>query len=196
MVCPQCAITQAEDLKFCKSCGANLFAVRKALASRDTNEKFDWSKTWVAEMMLSEEERKKREPARELERGETAEFKRYSEIKAGIITSSVGAGVMIFLYTLFQAIIASGHISPDAAPILRVIWVAGVIPFLIGVALTFNGLVLSKKQAEIANRALQPGPGPHALPPGAKDTDPSLSSAGRPEPPEFGNTENTTRELS
>src|SRR5215510_13263185 len=70
MFCPTCATSQPEDLKFCTSCGANLFAVRKALASRDTNEKFDWSKTWVAEIMLSHEEREKRKL--EQARGKTA----------------------------------------------------------------------------------------------------------------------------
>jgi hypothetical protein len=171
--------------------------VRKALTSRDASEKFDWSKTWVAEMMLSQNEREKRE----LLRGETHEFKRYNEIKGGVITSCVGLGVMIFLRSLFQAIIASGHIEPDAVPILRVIWLAGIIPFLIGLGLVLNGLVISKKQMEVARRALQGGaltPDPKALGSGApaKVTDPSLpSSANWAEPPEFGVTENTTREL-
>ena len=192
MFCPQCGTTEPDDLKFCKSCGSNLFAVRKALLSRDTNEKFDWSKTWVAEIMMSQEERQKR-------RGETAEFKRYNEIKGGVITSCVGVALMVFLHTLFPAIIAGGHIEPDAAPILRVIWVVGIIPFLIGLGLAFNGLVVSKKQAEVANRALQrgpmtPEPKKLAAPP-AKVTDPSLASASWSEPPEFGVTENTTREL-
>ena len=192
MFCPRCGTTEPDDLKFCKSCGSNLFAVRKALLSRDTNEKFDWSKTWVAEIMMSQEERQKR-------RGETAEFKRYNEIKGGIITTCVGAGVMVFLHTLFQAIIASGHVEPDAVPILRVIWLAGIIPFLIGLGLAFNGLVVGKKQAEVANRLLREAsktPAPKALgAPPAKVTDPSLTSASWPEPPEFGVTENTTREL-
>ena len=192
MFCPQCGTTDTDDLKFCKSCGSNLFAVRKAVLSRDTDEKFDWRKTWVADMMLSHEERQKR-------RGETAEFKRYNEIKGGVITTCVGAGVMIFLRTLFQAIIASGHVEPDAVPILRVIWLAGIIPFLIGLGLAFNGLVVSRKQAEVANRALHrepitPGPKTLAAPP-AKVTDPSLQSNAWSEPPEFGVTENTTREL-
>jgi hypothetical protein len=190
MFCPQCGTTDTDDLKFCKSCGSNLFAVRKAVLSRDTDEKFDWRKTWVADMMLSHQERQKR-------RGETAEFKRYNEIKGGVITTCVGAGVMIFLRTLFQGIIASGHIEPDAVPILRVIWLAGIIPFLIGLGLAFNGLVVSRKQAEVANRALQGRltPGPTTLGAPANVTDPSLQSNAWSEPPEFGVTENTTREL-
>lgn len=194
MFCPTCATSQPEDLKFCTSCGANLFAVRKALASRDTNEKFDWSKTWVAEIMLSHEEREKRKL--EQARGETAELKRYKEIKDGVITSSVGAGVMVFLYVLFQGIIASGKIPPDVVPILRVIWVAGVIPFFVGLGLVFNGLIVSKKQVEFARRELKADHGRKTLSGAAKETDPSLPTAEWSEPPEFGVTENTTRELS
>src|SRR5215469_14068423 len=143
MFCPQCGSNQTEDLKFCKSCGANLFAVRRALASPETPDKFDWSKTWVADMLLSQDERDKRELAREiLEPGQKAALKRYDEIKAGVIVSCVGAGVMFFLHTLFQGIIASGDVPPDAAAILRVIWAAGAIPFVIGLGIAFNGLVV------------------------------------------------------
>ncbi|MDT7602427.1 MAG: Double zinc ribbon, partial [Acidobacteriota bacterium] len=49
MFCPQCGANQSDDLKFCNLCGANLQAVRHAVATRETGEKFDWSKTWMAE---------------------------------------------------------------------------------------------------------------------------------------------------
>jgi hypothetical protein len=197
MFCPQCGINQAEDQKFCKSCGAPIFAVRKALTARDTEEKFDWSKTWVAEMLLSQEEREKREQARKqtLERGEEAAVKRYNEIKAGVITTCVGAGVMFFLHTLFQGIIASGDVPPDAAAILRVLWAAGVIPFVVGIGVAFNGLVVSRKQVEIVRRALPPSSSPKMIAPAANTADQSLATSEWPEPPEFGVTENTTREL-
>ena len=50
MFCPRCGSTQSEELKFCKSCGANLSAVRQAVDTRETGGKIDWNKTWVAEM--------------------------------------------------------------------------------------------------------------------------------------------------
>ena len=76
MFCPQCGSTQSDELKFCKSCGANLGAVRKAVETGDTGGKFDWNKTWVAEMLLSGEESVRR--AAEIERlqGKTPEVKR------------------------------------------------------------------------------------------------------------------------
>ena len=43
MFCPQCGSTQSDELKFCKSCGVNLDAVREVAAMRPAGEKFDWS---------------------------------------------------------------------------------------------------------------------------------------------------------
>src|SRR5437016_14627248 len=154
MFCPQCGSTQNDELKFCKSCGVNLDAVRQAVALREPGEKFDWSRTWVAEMFLSESERKRRKEQIERERGITPEMKRYTEIKAGVITSSVGVGVMIFLNILIQGIILSGQTSLGDAAILSRIWLAGVIPFFLGLALVINGWLVSKKQVELARRGL------------------------------------------
>jgi predicted amidophosphoribosyltransferase len=63
MFCPQCGSNQSDELRFCKLCGANLAAVRQVVATRETGDKFDWSKTWVAEMFLSGEESVRRAAA-------------------------------------------------------------------------------------------------------------------------------------
>jgi hypothetical protein len=152
--CPQCGSSQSDELKFCKTCGANLHAVRMAVATRGVEgEKFDWSKTWVAEMFLSESERKRRNEEVERQRGITPEVKRYTEIKAGVITACIGLGVMIFLNVFMEGIIRSGEASPSDAEIISRIWIAGIIPFLVGLALIINGLFVSKRQAEAARRA-------------------------------------------
>lgn len=153
MFCPQCGTSQGDELKFCKSCGANLSAVRQAVTTRETSEKFDWSKTWVAEMLLSSEEQEKRK--REREGGLYAEYLRSKEIKAGVITSFVGIGVMIFLNILMRGIILSGQNSPGEAEILSRIWVAGVIPLFVGLALITNGVFVSRRLIELARRELQ-----------------------------------------
>jgi hypothetical protein len=52
------------------------------------------------------------------------------------------------------------------------VWIAGIIPFLIGLALIINGVVVSKKLVEIAKRnqdetdELKGGPIPRELRPG------------------------------
>ncbi len=152
MFCPQCGANQSEELKFCNLCGANLQAVREVVATRETGEKFDWSKTWVAEMFLSEEERKRRNHQLEHERGVTPEVKRYNEIKAGIITMCVGLGAAIFLFVFMQGIILSGQNPPGDNEILSRIWIAGVIPFLIGLGIIINGVFISKKIVEAVRR--------------------------------------------
>ncbi len=194
MFCPQCGSTQNDELKFCKSCGVNLEAVRQAAALRAPGEKFDWSRTWVAEMFLSESERKRRKEEIERERGITPEMKRYTEIKAGVITSSVGVGLTIFLYYLMQGIILSGHQPPGDAAILGRIWIAGIIPVLVGIALIVNGLFVSKRQVEIARQLQERGE--NALT-SAGET-PALRSADTAEfvRPSFGVTEGTTKHLS
>jgi hypothetical protein len=192
MFCPQCGVTQNDELKFCKSCGVNLDAVRQAAAMRATGDKFDWSRTWVAEMFLSESERKRRNEQIERERGITPAMKRYTEIKAGVITSSVGVAVMIVLYVLMQGIILSGRPSMSDAAILSHLWVAGVIPFFVGLALVVNGLFVSKRQLEIASLGAQ------AVGLQSDGETPALRPADTAEfiPPSFGVTEGTTKHLS
>src|SRR5689334_19866452 len=168
MLCPRCSSNQSDEIKFCTFCGANLQAVREAIEAPE-GKKFDWSNTWVAEMFMSgqAQEIRKRELERQL--GITPEVKRYNEIKAGVICSCVGIGVMIFLHFFMQAI--AGQADSDSAEILRRIWISGVIPFMVGIALIVNGVVVSKKMVEVMERerkapnALEDGPAPRPLRP-------------------------------
>ena len=152
MFCPQCGSTQPEDLKFCKACGVNLHAVMQVVTAKEPQEKFDWSKTWVQEMFLSAEEKKRRKAELERQRGITPEIRRYNEIKAGVIVSSVGIALAILLFVLMAGLIASGKVSREDSEILSRLWVVGVIPLFVGLALITNGIVVSKKIVEAANR--------------------------------------------
>jgi hypothetical protein len=144
--CPGCGNQVGDETKFCKGCGANLRGVQQAMTSRSTGEKFDWSKTWVAEMFMSEEER-------ERQKGITPEIKRLNEIKAGIITSLVGVGVMIFLGFFMDAL---ANKEPQDAEFLRRLWLVGVVPFLVGVGILFNGLFISKRIVKLQQQQLEP----------------------------------------
>src|SRR5436190_5678945 len=159
MFCPQCGSTQPNELNFCKACGANLGAVKDALETGQAPSKFDWSKTWVADMFKSEEESLRRAAEIERLKGITPETKRRNEIKAGVIVASVGIGVMILLYFLMQGIILSGNIPPGDAEILRRVWIAGVIPFFVGMALIINGVFVSKMFACTEDRETAPKTG-------------------------------------
>lgn len=153
MICPRCASNQVDDVKFCTFCGANLQAVREAMAVKDPEKKSDWSETWWAEMFQSGEKAEQRKLEMERRQGITPEVKRYNEVKAGVITSSVGIGLATFLHIFMQGIAA--NVLPNTAEILTRIWVAGIIPFLVGLALILNGLILSKRQVEIMERELR-----------------------------------------
>lgn len=192
MFCPQCGNNQSDDVKFCKSCGANLFAVRRAVTTRDatreTGEKFDWSKSWVAEMMLSGREREKREEELERQRGiAPGSTQSHKEIKAGVITTSVGVGLAIFLYVFMQGIILGGNVQHDADAILSRLWIVGVIPFFVGIGLLINGLfVRSAGQVSTKPGAFEKDALPLSLPPSdTSEFTPSPSSV----------TEHTTRQL-
>jgi len=157
MFCPRCGSSQADELKFCKACGANLFAVRQVVDARETGEKFDWSKTWVAEMFMSGREAQRLELEMQRLKGITPATRRYQEIKAGVITSSVGVAVSIFLSIFMEGIIRSGRVSTAAAEIISHLWVVGVIPLFVGIALMINGYFVSKKIVELSKQNEQGG---------------------------------------
>jgi len=201
MFCPGCGLQANDDLKFCRQCGANLRGVREAMTSRSTEEKFDWSKTWVADMFLNEEERERRRGVtaeeKRLNEIKTAEEKRLNEIRGGVITSLVGVGVMIFL-RYFLEIVARGESGNDAE-IIRNVWLAGIVPFLVGVGLLINGLFVSRRMAPLKEQPAQPempaSPAPIAHPTAlpAKTTDLLAADAAPSE--SYSVTENTTAHL-
>ena len=192
MFCPRCGSSQSDELRFCKVCGADLAAAMQIVAAREPEEKFDWNKTWVTEMFLSADEKKIRKAKLELQAGITPEVKRYNEIKAGVIVSSVGIALSIFLFVFMNGLIASGKVTPEVAQILSRVWIAGVIPLFVGLALLANGAIISKKLVEAASKGSQ---GIGALEEGA--TRPSLGPAATNEFPSspFSVTEDSTKQL-
>lgn len=191
MLCPRCASNQSDEIKFCTYCGANLEAVREALESRESGKKFDWSDTWVAEMFRSGDAAELRKLEMERRMGITPEVKRYKEIKAGVIVSSIGIAVSVFLYFFMQGI--AGQVGSDEREIITRVWLAGIVPFMVGLALIINGLVVSKRLVEIQERnekqgnTLKEAPGPRGLP--AADTSQYI-------PAGMSVTDQTTRHLS
>jgi hypothetical protein len=193
MLCPRCGTNQSDEMKFCKACGANLEAVRQALVNPEAMKKVDWGDSWLAEMFRSGQAAELRKLEMERQMGVTPEVKRYVEIKAGVIASAVGVGVSIFLFVFMQGVIASG-VSEHAAAILSQVWIAGVIPFFVGLALIVNGLVVSKKMVEVQRREMERGKevegevtGPRGLRPA--DTNEFIPSG-------FSVTDQTTRHLA
>ena len=194
MFCPRCGSSQEDELKFCKVCGANLYAVRHVVDSKQSDEKLNWNNTWVAEMFASSTEAIRRQKELERLQGITPETRRYNEIKGGVITASVGLAVTIFLHVFMKGIILGGNVDSDTAEILSRIWVAGLIPILVGLALIFNGYFVSRKMIEAIKRSEQRATGQL---PGAPIEAPALKAANTSEfiPTRFSVTEETTKHL-
>ncbi len=180
MFCPQCGIQTHEPIKFCKKCGMNLRRLQGILSKGGGT---DWDKAIIENW----------QEERDHERKKTPEEKRLNEIKGGVITSSVGLGVMLFLSFLFDAI--AGTVDGPPAEILRSLWAVGLVPFFVGLGIIFNGLVVSKRivqlkrQQEIENR--------RPFSPAVPDTSPVARLTEAPQLPvsDFSITETTTTQL-
>ncbi|MBS1789843.1 MAG: zinc ribbon domain-containing protein [Acidobacteria bacterium] len=150
MFCPNCGTETREALKFCKKCGLNLRRVQGVMSKGGAgfNAATDWNQIWLEDYQ-EERERKKRK---------TPEEKRVEEIKAGVITASIGVAVTIFLSFLFDAI--ANSVGGTGANILRSIWAAGLIPLFVGLGLIFNGLIVSKRLVEMRKQQMATMPQP------------------------------------
>ena len=97
----------------------------------------------------------------------------------------------ILLNVLMHGIILSGR-AAGAEEILSRIWVAGVIPIFVGLALIINGVFVSKRHGD--NRdALMPD---SALPPSDPNRQtPGIGDMGQTGPSTFSVTEDTTKHL-
>jgi len=139
MYCPSCGTDAGDQTKYCTKCGVNLRRVKGVLGRGGAGPKQgeDWGQFLLEKRIERGEARKKKTP----------EEKRLEELKAGVITSSVGFGLMVFLSLLFDAI-ASTIEGPGGA-ILRSLWAVGLIPFMIGLGIIFNGLFVSKRIVDL-----------------------------------------------
>ena len=187
MFCPNCGTETREPLKFCKQCGVNLRRVQGVLgkggAGAVTNSPANWEQA-VLEEHQEERDRKKRK---------TPEEKRYEEIKGGIITASIGLGLMIFLRFLFNAIAST--LPWQEANVLRGLWWVGWIPFLIGLSIIFNGYFISRRIVELKGQQEPANPQPRfPAVPGTSPV-PQLTEASQSPISEYSVTEPTTTKL-
>jgi len=145
MYCPSCGTEASDQTKYCTKCGVNLRRVKGVLGKGGANvrEGGDRERATLEDWKAEREERRRKAP----------EEKRLNEIKGGVITSSVGLGVMIFLSVLFDAI--ANTVDGPASNILRSLWAVGLIPFLIGLGIIFNGFFISRRIVELKRQQEQ-----------------------------------------
>jgi len=174
MFCPQCGTESVSDeLRFCRTCGANLKVIGKAvtlseaIARSDSvpNKIKDLVKSLKIEKVTDEVARamdkmnqelvqgsaeKPAKPPRPKKREKTPEERRESYLVKGVIKMFWGAGLSIFLYFLTSAIVLK--LPPDVIAetpfeiesVVRIAWLIGLLPVLSGIGHIIAGLTIRK----------------------------------------------------
>lgn len=191
MFCPQCGTESSQELKFCRTCGANLKVIGKAVTlseaiarsdgipaklkdifsnikiahvTEDVSRALDKMKTEIAsskddhrEWIRAKGREEFREWARSSKKEKTAEQRRERHLTKGFVTMFSGVGLSIFLYFLGHTLVLK--LPPDAVaqipfeldPVIRIVWLIGLIPALSGLGRVIAGLTIRRdplKQVE------------------------------------------------
>lgn len=129
MFCPQCGLESQADLKYCRSCGANLKVIGKAVTLSEAIARSDGVPAKIREMVQSLkaekvteevsramdkmnteiarssiEQRRERRERRRQRKEKTADERRERHLTKGAIKFFTGGGLTIFLYVLFHSI--------------------------------------------------------------------------------------------
>ena len=186
MYCPQCGTESSEGLQYCRTCGANLKVIGKAVTLSEVIARSDRGPLpKIKEMMknlkveqVSEDisralDQMNIEIARSSEdpkpqkvigkKTKTREQRREKHLTTGAISLFSGIGLAIFLYYLSAALVLK--LPPDVVakvpfeiePVVRMIWLVGLMPALSGVGHLLAGLLVRPDPpAEI--EAVRPAP--------------------------------------
>jgi hypothetical protein len=128
MFCPQCGTESSSGQPYCRSCGANLKAIAKAVSFEE----------------MIEKRREKRRAKKE----KTAAQRREKHIVQGLISLFSGLGLMVFLYYLSSVLILKlpddviAQVPFEIDPVVRMIWLVGLLPALTGVGRILAGLTI------------------------------------------------------
>jgi hypothetical protein len=187
MYCPQCGTESSAELHYCRSCGANLKVIGKAVSLSEAIARSDSVPSKLKEMVknfkvekVTDEvsramERMNREIVRSVNdpkprklwwleaKKKTAEERRERYLTKGTIKLFWGGGLTIFLYFLAHAL--ELRLPPDVVasipfkidPVVRVLWVLGLIPMLSGVGHILGGLSIRREPARQIEAA-EPAP--------------------------------------
>lgn len=204
MFCPQCGLESQAELKYCRSCGANLKVIGKAVMLSEAIARSDGVPAKIKEMVqnlkvekvteevsramdkmnreierTAQQERK----ARRWRREKTAAERRERFLTKGFVKLGWGSGFMLFLYFLAHSIVLRldpdiiNKVPFDVESVVRVVWLIGLIPVLSGLGHIFAGLTIKpapEKQIEV------PADAPLRI--DAREPDPEMTVASVREP--------------
>jgi hypothetical protein len=170
MFCPQCGTESSAELHYCRSCGANLKVIGKAVSLSEAIARSDSVPSKLKEMVKKfKVEKVTDEVSRAMERmnkeivrsvsdprprkswwleakKKTAAERRERHLTKGTIKLFWGGGLTVFLYFLASALVLKlppdviARIPFEINPVVHVLWVLGLIPMLSGVGHIIAGL--------------------------------------------------------
>jgi len=182
MYCPQCGTDSTSGVQYCRSCGANLKVIGKAVALSEAIARSDRGPLpKIREMVkglkvdhVTEEvsgalERMNNEiarisPPKHLSEGrpwisfgkqKTPAERREQHITKGVVSLFSGAGLMLFLYYLSAALVLKlprhivAQIPFEIDPVVRVIWLFGLLPTLTGFGHIIAGLLIRPQRYQL-----------------------------------------------
>lgn len=181
MYCPQCGTEAAADQRFCRSCGANLKIIARAVSLGEAVARSDRGPLPKIKAIMTElkAQHATEEVSRAMERmneeivsgiqheqekkEEKLRIRRENHIAKGLAAIGAGIGIMIFLYYFAGVVVrlippeTLARIPFPLEPALHAAWIVGLIPTLAGTGRFIGGLLTrtERKRALKARSAEQ-----------------------------------------
>ncbi len=188
MYCPQCGTESSAGLQFCRSCGANLKVIGKAVPLSEAIARSDRGPLPKLKEMVKnlKVEQVTEEVSRALERmnqeiasttqstkpkkhsrafvkeKKTAAERREDYIVKGTVSLFSGVALTIFLYYFSAALVlrlppeAITKIPFELEPVVRILWLAGLVPTLSGLGQIIAGLLIRSESAGAIDETPRP----------------------------------------
>jgi hypothetical protein len=180
MFCPQCGSEAPANQQYCRKCGANLKMIGKAVALSESIARSDRGplpkikemiKTFKLEHVTDDVSRALEQMNQEIVRGITSaktakqlarkekeERRRENHIVRGLVSLFSGSALMIVLYYLARVMVLKipaedlAKIPFELEPVVRMLWIVGLLPAMTGMGRIIAGLLVRPRRAELEHR--------------------------------------------
>lgn len=170
MFCPQCSTEAPPEQQYCRKCGANVRMIGKAVALSESIARSDRGplpkiremiKNFKVEHITDDVSRAMEQMNQEIVKGistaktkqrlarkEREERRREKHIVRGIISLFSGSALMIILYYLSRVLVLKippgdlARIPFELDPVVRMIWIIGLLPAMTGLGRILAGLLI------------------------------------------------------
>jgi len=182
MYCPQCGNDSNPSVQYCRSCGANLKVIGKAVSLSEAIARSDRGplpkiremvKGLTVDHVTDEVSRaldkmnaeiarispeKRPVPGKgfmSFRKQKTPEERREQQITKGVVSMFSGVGLTVFLYYLSAALVLKlppnliAQIPFEIDPVVRIIWLFGLIPTLTGFGHILAGLMIRPQRHQL-----------------------------------------------